>query len=62
MIATVLITLLVTGVVLFVVSVVIGVLELSREADSMAFGVFVVSLVLIAIPGILLTGMALANA
>lgn len=61
MIATVLITLLVTGVVLFALSLVVGVTlgQDYEEVDHAASGVFFVSLVLIVIPGLLLIGTVL---
>ncbi len=64
MIATVLITLLVTGVALFVLSLIVGVTigQDYEEVDHAASGVFFVSLVLIVIPGLLLAGMAMTNA
>lgn len=61
MIATVLITLLVTGVVLFVLSLAVGVTIAVdyEEVEHAAIGVFFVSIVLVVIPGLLLVGMAL---
>lgn len=58
---TILMTLLVTGIVLFSLSLLVGVTigQDYDEVDHAASGVFFVSLVLIVIPGLLLIGMVL---